>query len=549
MLRRCNTISILPVRLYYNMIKLSQALVFEDDRYLPIKEDELFTGPSLKSEFNWYAPLKKIDVKGRRIVAGYASVEVIDKQGEIIPVEALKKAWLKFKANPDYAHCMVMHSNIPVGKVIFEKVVDSEGREHQSGVDDIGLYIVSELRDDIKKANETWEAIKEGRITGYSIGGEALLKTRVCEGDRCYIRIDDLELHEISYVDRPANEPSRFTILKRDEICKLTTLLSAVPNMIISKGIVKIVGSTVELGEGHDFDVMIKAPKGSYLYRAIQTRIYNELRRRNRLYLWNKIQWLEPEYEGPYTDYKDWYDLVLLRSPDPIRRMEVREELGDGGFDLAPLDQEPNKRVEEKRVSEEKETKVEGEEVEKAPITLETIAASLAKLTDLLERFVEVKAKTEEEEEEEEEKAETEEAEKAKEKEPAKYPYPEKERRRGKPRTEEERRRRHQRLYGTSKLPPRGSGLASQKDEEKIEAGESEEEKAKEPEKEPQKYPYPEKKLEEMIQEAIRNALGGEAVKRSKVVEKPVEEPVSLFEMAKMSWDEVHRIAKSLGAD
>jgi len=32
-------------------------------------------------------------------------------------------------------------------------------------------------------------------------------------------------------------------------------------------------------------------------------------------------------------------------------------------------------------------------------------------------------------------------------------------RRLGKPRTDEERRKRHKRLYGTSKLPPRGTGL------------------------------------------------------------------------------------------
>ena len=32
-------------------------------------------------------------------------------------------------------------------------------------------------------------------------------------------------------------------------------------------------------------------------------------------------------------------------------------------------------------------------------------------------------------------------------------------RRRGKPRTNEERRRRHKALYGTDKLPPRGTGL------------------------------------------------------------------------------------------
>ena len=33
------------------------------------------------------------------------------------------------------------------------------------------------------------------------------------------------------------------------------------------------------------------------------------------------------------------------------------------------------------------------------------------------------------------------------------------ERRKGKPRTDEERKARHKRLYGTDKLPPRGTGL------------------------------------------------------------------------------------------
>jgi hypothetical protein len=36
-------------------------------------------------------------------------------------------------------------------------------------------------------------------------------------------------------------------------------------------------------------------------------------------------------------------------------------------------------------------------------------------------------------------------------------------RRMGRPRTEAERRARHKRLYGTSKLPPRGTGLKKKK--------------------------------------------------------------------------------------
>jgi len=36
-------------------------------------------------------------------------------------------------------------------------------------------------------------------------------------------------------------------------------------------------------------------------------------------------------------------------------------------------------------------------------------------------------------------------------------------RRKGRPRTEEERRARHKRLYGTTELPPRGTGLRFEK--------------------------------------------------------------------------------------
>ena len=39
------------------------------------------------------------------------------------------------------------------------------------------------------------------------------------------------------------------------------------------------------------------------------------------------------------------------------------------------------------------------------------------------------------------------------------YPKEEEERRKGVPRTDEEREARHKELYGTSNLPPRGTGL------------------------------------------------------------------------------------------
>jgi len=119
---------------------------------------------------------KRFSDQGRFIVAGYASVEVVDSQNELIPISALKAAWDQFIGNEEFAHANLMHSNIPVGKILRE-YKDSKGHMWKSGVDDQGLFIVSEVRDDIKKGNETRDLIEKERLTGYSIAGEALAST------------------------------------------------------------------------------------------------------------------------------------------------------------------------------------------------------------------------------------------------------------------------------------------------------------------------------------------------------------------------------------
>ena len=156
--------------------------------------------------------LKKIDEE-QRIIAGYASVEVIDKQNEVIPINVLKEAWERFWKNRDFAINMVMHSNIPVAKII-EEFTEKNGTVHKSGIDSTGLYIVSKIRDDISKGDETWDLIQREELKGYSIGGEAFGKTVVCEGDSCHQQIDKMDIHEISIVDNPANQSSLFNILK-----------------------------------------------------------------------------------------------------------------------------------------------------------------------------------------------------------------------------------------------------------------------------------------------------------------------------------------------
>jgi len=168
------------------------------------------------SPINFGMVIRKIDEENH-IIAGYANVgDIVDNQNELITIDALKNAWKKFWGNRKFAHINLMHSNIPVGEVL-EKFTEKDGTVHTSGVDNTGLYIISKIRDDIKKGKETWDMIKRGVLKAYSIAGEALKRLLQCEGDNCYKQINELELHEISIVDTPANKPSTFTILKRDE--------------------------------------------------------------------------------------------------------------------------------------------------------------------------------------------------------------------------------------------------------------------------------------------------------------------------------------------
>lgn len=154
--------------------------------------------------------------KDRRVVAGYASFDVIDRQNERITHEAMREALKNFMANPEYMNTHVMHGNCAVGKVI-KSYKDKNGELWETKVDDTGTFIVSELRTDIKRAVQTWELIEKGVLKSYSIGGLALNpKELICNNGTCHWEIDKLEIHEFSYVDRPAVKGADFIIVKKE---------------------------------------------------------------------------------------------------------------------------------------------------------------------------------------------------------------------------------------------------------------------------------------------------------------------------------------------
>jgi len=160
------------------------------------------------------------------IVAGYASVEVVDKQGDVITKEALKDAFRKFMENPAYRNVQLAHSNIQVGDVV-PNYTDNEGRLWKSEVDDVGMFVVVKLRDDIEKAKEVSAEIRKGVLRGFSIGGQAFKRVRKSDAKRGdYQEISKLELHEITICEKGINPEATFSILKEDrentEVNKMT---------------------------------------------------------------------------------------------------------------------------------------------------------------------------------------------------------------------------------------------------------------------------------------------------------------------------------------
>jgi HK97 family phage prohead protease len=159
---------------------------------------------------------------GDLIVAGYASVEVVDKQGDKITKEALKDAFQKYMGDPKYRNVQLAHSNIQVGEVI-PNYTDSEGRLWKSEVDDVGMFVVVELRNDIEKAKEVAAEIRKGALRGFSIGGQAFKRVRKSDpvhGD--YQEISKLELHEVTICEKGINPEATFRILKEDKVNKMT---------------------------------------------------------------------------------------------------------------------------------------------------------------------------------------------------------------------------------------------------------------------------------------------------------------------------------------
>jgi hypothetical protein len=142
-------------------------------------------------------PFSKVDQE-RRIVSGFATLDNIDKQSDIVTTEASLKAFAKFRGN-----IREMHQPSAVGKMVAfkeDKYFDPETKKFYSGV-----YVSAYVS---KGAQDAWEKVLDGTYTGFSIGGK-MNKWDDAYDDKmdCAVRvIKEYDLVELSLVDNPANQ-------------------------------------------------------------------------------------------------------------------------------------------------------------------------------------------------------------------------------------------------------------------------------------------------------------------------------------------------------
>ncbi len=165
---------------------------------------------------NLSVPFTKVN-REKRTVSGFATLDNVDQTGDVVTSESSLKAFESFRGN-----IREMHGSNAVGKMVSfrpESFYDPKSKEFFNGV-----YVDAYIS---KGAQDTWEKVLDGTLSGFSIGGKILESdNEVNKANGKTVRfIKNYELIELSIVDSPANE-----------LCNILSI-QKVNGQLIAKGI------------------------------------------------------------------------------------------------------------------------------------------------------------------------------------------------------------------------------------------------------------------------------------------------------------------------
>ena len=164
------------------------------------------------------------------VIWGPASVEVVDKEGDLIEASALSDALPQLLKR---ARLSLEHSDQLVGEILerFETEEPVEvavgGQTFQRSefptdvmdLEDIepALYVTGKVWDDSRQARETRKRIQEGEIDSYSISGEALVTRTKVDGGKSYDEIVDMDLSAVTLCEQGMNQKAKFGVVAESD--------------------------------------------------------------------------------------------------------------------------------------------------------------------------------------------------------------------------------------------------------------------------------------------------------------------------------------------
>ena len=142
-------------------------------------------------------PFTKVN-REKRTVSGFATLDNLDQTNDVVTAEASLKAFEGFRGN-----IREMHGSNAVGKMVSfkpETYFDAKSGEFYNGV-----YVDAYIS---KGAQDTWEKVLDGTLSGFSIGGKIIESdNEINKSTGQTVRfIKNYSLLELSVVDSPANE-------------------------------------------------------------------------------------------------------------------------------------------------------------------------------------------------------------------------------------------------------------------------------------------------------------------------------------------------------
>lgn len=157
------------------------------------------------------------------LIWGAASVEVVDKEGDKISVEALGKALPQLLKR---ARLSLEHTDQIVGRILerfsteepIEVEINGNTYERSEFPTDVlkldglesALYVAGEIYNDTRQSQRTREKIEEGELTSYSISGEALVTRKKVEAGNVYDDIQDIDLSAVTLCEEGMNQKAEY---------------------------------------------------------------------------------------------------------------------------------------------------------------------------------------------------------------------------------------------------------------------------------------------------------------------------------------------------